>query len=118
MDPIKKTQEGNVFVLEISGSIQHGDTPAFEEGIERVLNDGARFVVLNFTSLRYICSSALGVLIASKRKIRRREGDIRIVLQEGDVLRVFRITLLDRVFHFYDDLPAAVKSFDGLVPDA
>ena len=37
MDPIKKTEEGNVSVLEIAGSIQHGDTPAFEEGIERVL---------------------------------------------------------------------------------
>ena len=114
MDPIKKTEEGNVSVLEIAGSIQHGDTPAFEEGIERVLNDGARFIVLDFSKLRYICSSALGVLIASKRKIRRREGDIRIVLQEGDVLRVFRITLLDRVFHFYDDLPEPLKSFSDI----
>ena len=118
MDPIKKSQEGNVSVLEISGSIQHGDTPAFEEGIERVLNEGARFVVLNFTSLRYICSSALGVLIASKRKVRRREGDIRIVLKEGDVLRVFRITLLDRVFHSYDDLGGAVKSFKDIVTES
>ncbi|MCB1302697.1 MAG: STAS domain-containing protein [Leptospiraceae bacterium] len=115
---IKKSQEGSIFVLTISGSIQHGDTPIFEEGIERTFNDGARFIVLDFKDLRYICSSALGVLIASKRKIRRREGDIRIVLTEGDVLRVFRITLLDRVFQFFDDLASAVKSFGDAAREA
>ena len=118
MDPIKKSEEGNIHILEIGGSIQHGDTPAFEEGIERALNEGARFLILYFTKLRYICSSALGVLIASKRKIRRREGDIRIVLTEGDVLRVFRITLLDRVFHFYDDLPSATASYKDTASDS
>lgn len=118
MDPIKKTEEGSVHILEIGGSIQHGDTPAFEEGIEKVLNEGARFVLLDFSRLRYICSSALGVLIASKRKIRRREGDIRIVLTEGDVLRVFRITLLDRVFHFYEDRASGVDSFKELMPES
>lgn len=112
MDPIRKTEEGQVQILEVSGSLQHVDTPGFEEALEKIMQDGARFIVLDFTGLRYICSSALGVMIASKRKIRRREGDIRLVVQDGDVARVFRITLLDRVFQFHETKQAAVSAFN------
>lgn len=111
MESISQTRKGNIDILTVKGNIQHTDTPFFEREIDGAIQQGATFIVLNLAEIQHICSSALGALIALKRRIRRMDGDIRLVSVPGDVLRVLQITLLDRVFLVYDDVNAAVHSF-------
>ncbi|MBW7856855.1 MAG: STAS domain-containing protein [Leptonema sp. (in: Bacteria)] len=111
MDSISKSRKNGVDILTVKGSLEHVDSPIFEKELESILDADSSMIVLDLSSSAHICSSALGALIAAKRKIRRREGDIRIVVGPGDVLRVLQITLLDRVFLTYDNLDAAAHSF-------
>lgn len=111
MDSISRNRKGDVDILTVKGNIQHTDSHVFEKELERTLEQGNRLIVLDLTAVEHICSSALGALIAVKRRIRRYEGDVRIVAKAGDVLRVLQITLLDRVFLVFDNLDAAVHSY-------
>lgn len=111
MESISKYRKGDVDILAIKGSLEHANSPTFEKELESILDSGSSMIVLDLSLSPHICSSALGALIAAKRKVRRREGDIRIVVGPGDVLRVLQITLLDRVFLSYDNLDAAIHSF-------
>jgi anti-anti-sigma factor len=97
----------------VKGSIQHTDTPVFEKELDRTLEAGGRLIVLDLTSVAHICSSALGALISLKRRIRRYEGDVRIATTSGEVLRVLHITLLDRVFQVFENVDAAVNSYQA-----
>ncbi len=111
MDSISRHRKGDVDILTVKGNIQHTDSPAFEKELERTLEQGSFNVVLDLTGVQHVCSSALGALISIKRRIRRHDGDIRIVTTAADILRVLQITLLDRVFLVFDNVDAAVHSF-------
>lgn len=111
MDSIARSRIGDVDILTIKGSIEHTDVAEFEKEIEETLSNGSRQIVLNAAGVHHVCSSALGSLIAFKRRLRREDGDIRIARAGGDVLRVLQITLLDRVFMLFDNVDAAVHSY-------
>lgn len=111
MDPIARSRKGDIDILTIKGSIGHTDVTEFEKVMEDALKNGSRNIVIDLGGMNHVCSSALGALISFKRRLRREDGDIRMVDANGDVLRVFQITLLDRVFMMFDTVEAAVHSF-------
>jgi len=111
MDSISRNRKGDVDILTVKGNIPHADSPAFESALADAVENGSSLLVLDFSATAHVCSSALGALISAKRRIRRREGDIRIVVQSGEVERILKITLLDRVFMLFDNVDAAVRSF-------
>lgn len=111
MESISRSRKGDIDILTVTGNIQHTDTPPFEREVDEAIEQGSRFIVLDLARVHHISSSALGSLVSLKRRLRRTEGDIRIVSVPGDVLRVLQITLLDRVFLVYDNVDAAVHSF-------
>ncbi len=49
-----------------------------------------------------------------QRRVKRKGGDIRLVITENEVLRVMQITLLNRVFQIFGTLPEAIESFKKL----
>ena len=53
-------------------------------------------------NVKHICSSALGALVAIKRKIKDNEGDIKLVIVNENLLRLFQTTMLDKVFEIFD----------------
>lgn len=112
MEAISRNKQDDIIILKFKGNIQHSDTPNFEKELENVILEQNLYkIILDLTSVNHICSSALGILIAMERKIKRKNGDIRLVITEPDVLKVMQITLLDRVFQIYSNLQEALNSF-------
>jgi anti-sigma B factor antagonist len=55
----------------------------------------------------FIDSSGLGVLVGALRRAREAQGDLRIVSARETVVKIFRITGLDRVFPVFPTLDEA-----------
>jgi anti-anti-sigma factor len=62
--------------------------------------------------VKHICSSALGVLVAVKRRIKDHEGDIKLVIINDNLLKLFQTTMLDKVFEIYDSRRECLGTFD------
>jgi len=63
-------------------------------------------------NVKHICSSALGVLVAIKRKMKDKEGDIKMVVIDENLLKLFQTTMLDRVFEIFESQRECLNAFD------
>jgi anti-sigma B factor antagonist len=62
--------------------------------------------------VKHLCSSALGVLVAVKRKIKDQDGDIKLVIVSDSLLKLFQTTMLDKVFEIFESQRECVAAFD------
>jgi len=64
-------------------------------------------VIVDLGGVAFIDSSGLGVLVSALRRARERDGSVRIVCTRDNVLKIFRITGLDKVFPIFSDITEA-----------
>lgn len=89
---------GDGVVLTLSGELDAYDAPslraAFTEAVgglgETVL------VVLDLTAVSFLDSTVLGTIVGLLKRVRERDGELRVVLPETAARRIFELTGLDR----------------------
>ncbi len=70
--------------------------------------DGRRRIVLDFADVRFLSSQALGVLLTLRRKADQAKAEVFLAGIRDELVRVFKMTNLDKLFQFYDDRGAAL----------
>ena len=76
-----------------------------------VEDDGRRKIVLDFTNVEYLSSAALGKLIVMDKKVKAAQGQLKMCSVRPDILEVFRITRLDKLFAIFDSREQALEGF-------
>ena len=71
--------------------------------------DMRRKIVLDFTNVEYLSSAALGKLLTMEKKVRAAGGKLRLCSIRADILEVFKITKLDKVFTIKDNQEKALE---------
>lgn len=56
-------------------------------------------LVLNFKNVDHLSSAALGMLITRRNKISNKDGMLRLAAISDQIVEVFKITKLDKLFH-------------------
>ena len=84
--------------------------------IELVEKEDNRKLVLDFASVRFMSSQALGVLLQLKRAMDPLKGRIIISGIKPELHRVFKITNLHKLFTFTDQLDEALAHFNVYIP--
>ncbi|WCL50420.1 STAS domain-containing protein [Leptospira sp. GIMC2001] len=101
----------DIKIIRFQGAILRRDSEKIEADLVQSEELDGRKVILELTKVHHICSSALGVLVAFKRKLKSQNGDVKLVINDEDILQVFEITMLDKVFEIYSNLDSAIESF-------
>lgn len=70
-----------------------------------------RKLILDFTNVRFLSSSALGVLITLKKKSSAIKGDVVLCSMRPELKKVFEITNLNKMFKFCDNENKALGHF-------
>ena len=68
-------------------------------------------LVIDFSNVKFLTSSALGLLIRVSKRISESSGNLRLCSIDPRILEIFRITRLDNVFDIQPDTESAVESF-------
>lgn len=103
-------------MIALGGRLQLSDSHELEDLLTDVLSNGSQRLVLDLREVRYICSSALGVLLAARRRTAYQTSGLKLVVQEGEVLDLLRLTMVDKIFQIYRDAEGAIDSFAGDAP--
>jgi anti-sigma B factor antagonist len=108
---IKKNPRGEVMVLEVSGKIMGGpDHDKFKDEIKSLIDDGYKDVVLDFSSVPWINSTGLGILISGYHSLKAAEGSMKICKVKERVLSIFYISQLENIFQVFESCEEAVES--------
>ena len=100
-------------VLKIGGTVMAGgENDEFKETLDRTLEDHKPpRIVLDMADIRWMNSSAIGILAASLKTAREEGGDIRLAHISQPAISVFGDMQLDKVFKSFDAVEEAVNSF-------
>jgi anti-sigma B factor antagonist len=101
-------------VLEVGGEIDVYTAPQLRERLISLVDGGARQVVVDLGRVEFLDSTGLGVLVGALKRLRGAGGELFLVCGQERLLKIFRITGLDRVFTLYPTVEAATAgSSDG-----
>jgi anti-sigma B factor antagonist len=94
-------------VLEVGGEVDVYTAPRLRERLVELVEAGARSVVVDLSRVEFLDSTGLGVLVGALKRLRAADGNLALVCGHERLLKIFRITALDRVFALYDSVEAA-----------
>ena len=109
---MKRVSEDNLEIITLDGRIDQEASEELEMVLEECLKSGVYNICIDMINVKHICSSALGVLVAVKRKIKDKDGDIKLVIANENLMKLFQTTMLDKVFEIYDSQRECLAAFD------
>jgi anti-sigma B factor antagonist len=99
--------DGSTIVLAIDGELVLSSAPSLKWQLSDALDAGYTQIVLDFSRVTFIDSTALGVLICARRSIDA-PGRLAIACASREVLRIFDLTGLHALFDTFTTVAAAV----------
>jgi anti-sigma B factor antagonist len=87
-----------------------------EELYDLVDNKNRRQIILDFTKVRMLSSQAIGMLLNLRKKATAIKGEVLLAGIRPDLVKVFKITQIDKLFKFFETEKDALSEFgvDGV----
>lgn len=104
---IGRDRSGSMCVVTLQGEVDVYTAPSLKDALVEVIESGCANVVVDLEGVDFIDSSGLGVLVGALRRAKEASGSIRLVCTRESILKVFRITGLDKVFPIFADATGA-----------
>jgi anti-sigma B factor antagonist len=89
-------------VLAMRGEIDLASAPQLREALTRMNPNETSLVVLDLSEVTFLDSTGLGVLMGALKRARAAGGDIRLVINRPNLLKVFEITGLTTLFSLFE----------------
>ncbi len=108
MELALSTRESDgVLILDVAGEIDVYTSPKLRERLVSLVDGGVRTLVVDLDNVDFIDSTGLGVLVGVLKRIRATGGRMSLVCGQDGLLRVFKITGLEKVFDIHATVAAA-----------
>ena len=110
---IKIREFNGIVIIDIGGDIRQYEIKGVSlyQHVRDQLYDGKRNFIINFDKVNFIDSLGVGDLLSSYVSTNNLEGKIKLLKVSPKIYLIFQVTLMDRLFEFFKDEDAAIKSF-------
>ena len=98
---VSSTERGASTVVHVAGEIDVYTAPLLREVLDKQIAAGRTTLVVDLEQVTFMDSTGLGVLVGRLKLVRGQNGSLRIVSAQDRILKVFKITGLDKVFHIH-----------------
>lgn len=103
-------------VIEVGGEVDVYTAPRLREAIVSLVDNGAYHLIVDLDTVDFLDSTGLGVLVGGLKRVRAHDGAIELVCTQGKILKIFRITGLNKVFTIHESVQAADSG--GTAPES
>ena len=93
-------------VIAASGDLDIGTAVELRAALHRVVDEGAKALVVDLTAVGFLDSTTLGVLVSVHKRLVEVGSGLQLVCPRAALLRIFQLTGLDRLFAIYPSLVA------------
>jgi anti-sigma B factor antagonist len=88
---------GEVRVFRVAGEVDFGVAPELKKRIADAVGAGERQLVVDLSAVSFIDSTAIGVLVATLKRMRESGGTLSVVCDNEDVRGIFEVVGLEDV---------------------
>ena len=101
--------EATVALLTLDGRLNAVTTGELKGKLAKLVANDNVHLILDLHGVDFIDSSGLAALVSGLKKTREVGGSLKLVGLNENTMKVFKLTRLDRVFTFYDQVEQAVS---------
>lgn len=98
-------------VLRIRGEVDLYTTPHLKDEIRALIEAGVQHLVVDLSAVEYLDSTALGALVGALKRLRERDGDLRLASPPPRIHKLLEITRLLKVFEVSDSVAQALQGW-------
>ena len=110
---ISNERDGGTLIVNAAGRVDGSNSQEFQDGLEAVIDDADRAVVLDLEQLSYISSSGLRVMLLIARKLQRQQAKFALCSLSDSIREVFEISGFDRIIPVHASRSEAVSAVAG-----
>jgi len=112
---ISRTDEELISILHLSGYLDAHTAPAFEAGLQELIQEKRFRIIVSLKELDYISSAGLGVFMGFVEEVRDEGGDIKISDLSPKIFKVFDLLGFPALFEIYDSLQQAREKLNATI---
>ena len=103
--------DSGIVVVTISGRLaMGGDTERLDAAVKGLLLKDQKKFVLDITSLDYVDSSGIGMLVSCVTHVRKAGGDLKLVGANPRIRRIFAMTGVESMMPMFNTLADATSA--------
>ena len=109
---VQEEIKGDVAIIQLKGKVIGGpDATLFHGKIHELVNGGKKRIVIDLAKVDLMNSVGLGMMISALTTVNSAGGELRLANVTKGIKPLLTITQLVRIFHTYDSIEDATKSF-------
>lgn len=105
------SREGDIVVVVAQGALDANAAPDLRAKFEELVGQGENQYVIDLTGVPVMDSSGIAALVNLFKRVRIGAGDVKLCGIREEIMEIFQLTRLDRVFDIFDNRADAVASF-------
>ncbi len=106
---ITERRVGQAIILKLVGELTYANRSAFKGAVERSRQAGCRHLILNMEGVRFLDSSALGMLALLVQNLTASQGTVSLVNPQSYVREIITLTNLHRLLPVYNTEQDALR---------
>ncbi len=101
----------DVLILTADGGLDSGNVETFVNELGRLVDAGARKLIVDGSKLGFISSYGVAVLVRLHKKLAERGGNVKLAALDTRVARLIELVGLRRIFEIYPNVDEARSAF-------
>ena len=98
-------------IIKLEGSVLQSESIRIERYFSEIFASNFKNVVIDLTEAKHISSAVLGQMVFIKKKLVSQSGDIKLIITDDDILELFDLTMLNKVFQIFETHEQAIESY-------
>ncbi len=98
----------NIPIISVSGRIDATTSKDLETALNNLIEQNNNNLVIDLAGVEYISSVGLRVMLSALKKVRPKQGDVKLVSLQPFVREVFEITGFTKLFTIYPNQEEAI----------
>ena len=107
---IEVDEKDGVVLLKLNGEVDVYTAPKLKSRLVDLVDQGKFKIIVDLEEVDFMDSSGLGVLVGGLKRVRSHDGAIALICTQENILKIFRITGLVKVFPIFENREQAVQS--------
>jgi len=102
------------YLIALAGDFDLHAGPDFERRVLEAIGRGCTDLLIDLSEVSFIDSTTIGILMRTRKRLAPIGGRVLVVTSDRNILRLFEITALDRMFEIYSRRTDALEDMNDL----
>jgi anti-sigma B factor antagonist len=108
---INQEEVRNIVILSLNGRLDTLHFPLVDKELSSLIDNNRKEIILDCTSMDYISSSGLRILLKGLKQMEAARGRLTICNLQPQITQIFKISGFDHLFEIYPGRQEAVSSY-------